>query len=177
LEYDDVLNKQRETIYSKRIEILEKSEKGELKEMVLPLLEKYNYSEADYEKKEKEVGVENMRQIEKVASLRVIDNLWIEHLENMDSLKDSVRLRAYGQRDPLVEYKKEGYKMFKELLENYERMLIESIMRASIKVENTPNQMQAVSENRGNSVPKSEIGRNDPCPCGSGKKYKHCCGK
>jgi preprotein translocase subunit SecA len=177
LEYDDVLNKQRETIYSKRIEILEKSEKGELKEVVLPLLEKYNYSQEDYEKKEKEVGIDNMRQIEKVASLRVIDNLWIEHLENMDSLKDSVRLRAYGQRDPLVEYKKEGFKMFKELLENYERMLIESIMRASIKVENAPNQMQAVSENRGNSVPKSEIGRNDPCPCGSGKKYKHCCGK
>jgi preprotein translocase subunit SecA len=177
LEYDDVLNKQRETIYSKRIEILEKSEKGELKEMILPLLEKYNYSLEDYEKKEKEVGVENMRQIEKVAGLRVIDNLWIEHLENMDSLKDSVRLRAYGQRDPLVEYKKEGFKMFKELLENYERMLIESIMRASIKVENAPNQMQAVSENRGNSVPKSEIGRNDPCPCGSGKKYKHCCGQ
>ncbi|MFZ2390370.1 MAG: SEC-C metal-binding domain-containing protein, partial [Minisyncoccales bacterium] len=120
---------------------------------------------------------ENMRQIEKVASLRVIDNLWIEHLENMDSLKDSVRLRAYGQRDPLVEYKKEGYKMFKELLENYEKMLIESIMRASIKVENAPNQMQTVSENRGNNVLKSEIGRNDPCPCGSGKKYKHCCGK
>jgi len=176
LEYDDVLNKQRETIYSKRIEILEKSEKGELKEVVLPLLEKYNYSQEDYEKKEKEVGVENMRQIEKVASLRVIDNLWIEHLENMDSLKDSVRLRAYGQRDPLVEYKKEGFKMFKELLENYERMLIESIMRASIKVENTPNQMQAVSENRGNNIPKSEIGRNDPCPCGSGKKYKKCHG-
>ncbi|MFZ2390767.1 MAG: preprotein translocase subunit SecA, partial [Minisyncoccales bacterium] len=98
LEYDDVLNKQRETIYSKRIEILEKAEKGELKETVLPLLEKYNYSSDDYEKKEKEVGAENMRQIEKVASLRVIDNLWIEHLENMDSLKDSVRLRAYGQR-------------------------------------------------------------------------------
>jgi preprotein translocase subunit SecA len=177
LDYDDVLNKQRETIYSKRIEVLEKAEKGELKEFVLPLLEKYNYSLEDYEKKEKEVGVENMRQIEKVAALRVIDNLWIEHLENMESLKDSVRLRAYGQRDPLVEYKKEGHKMFRELLDNYERMLVESIMRSSVRVENTLNQMQVASEDRGNSVPKSEIGRNDPCPCGSGKKYKHCCGK
>jgi len=177
LDYDDVLNKQRGTIYSKRVEVLEKAEKGELKEVVLPLLEKYNYSLEDYEKKEKEVGIENMRQIEKVAALRVIDNLWIEHLENMESLKDSVRLRAYGQRDPLVEYKKEGHKMFRELLDNYERMLIESIMRATIKVENTPNQMQVASEGRGNSAPKSEIGRNDPCPCGSGKKYKHCCGK
>ena len=177
LEYDDVLNKQRETIYTKRIDILEKSEKGELKEFVLPLLENYGFTIEDYEKKEKEVGNDNMRQIEKIAALRVIDNLWIEHLENMDSLKDSVRLRAYGQRDPLVEYKKEGYKMFKELLENYEKLIIESIMRATVRVENTPNQMQAVSENRGNSSSKNEIGRNDPCPCGSGKKYKHCCGK
>ena len=177
LEYDDVLNKQRETIYSKRIEILEKAEKGELKEFVLPLLENYGFTIEDYEKKEKEVGNDNMRQIEKIAALRVIDNLWIEHLENMDSLKDSVRLRAYGQRDPLVEYKKEGYKMFKELLENYEKLIIESIMRATVRVENTPNQMQAVSGNRGNSSLKNEIGRNDPCPCGSGKKYKHCCGK
>ncbi|MCK9445413.1 preprotein translocase subunit SecA [bacterium] len=176
LEYDDVLNKQRETIYSKRIEVLEKAEKGGLKEFVLPLLEKCGFSLEDYEKKEKEVGNDNMRQIEKIAALRVIDNLWIEHLENMDSLKDSVRLRAYGQRDPLVEYKKEGYKMFKELLENYEKSVVESIMRATIKVENTPNQMQAVSEDRG-SAPKGEIGRNNPCPCGSGKKYKHCCGK
>jgi preprotein translocase subunit SecA len=177
LEYDDVLNKQRETIYSKRIEVLEKVEKGELKEVVLPLLEKYNYSLEDYEKKEKEVGVDSMRQIEKIAALRVIDNLWIEHLENMESLKDSVRLRAYGQRDPLVEYKKEGHKMFRELLENYERMLVESIMRASVKVENSPNQMQVASEDRGGNISKTEIGRNDPCPCGSGKKYKHCCGK
>lgn len=177
LDYDDVLNKQRETIYSKRVEVLEKSGKGELKETILPLLEKYNYSLGDYEKKEKEVGIDNMRQIEKVAALRVIDNLWIEHLENMESLKDSVRLRAYGQRDPLIEYKKEGHKMFKELLDNYERMLVESVMRATVRVENTPNQMQIVSEDRGSSAPKSEIGRNDPCPCGSGKKYKHCCGK
>jgi preprotein translocase subunit SecA len=173
LDYDDVLNKQRETIYSKRNEILEK---GDLKEMVLPLLEKYGYTVEDYEKKEQEVGSENMRQIERVASLRVIDTLWIEHLENMESLKDSVRLRAYGQRDPLVEYKKEGLIMFRELLDNYEKMLIETIMRASINTQSAPTQMQTVSEDRGSSVPKLEIGRNDPCPCGSGKKYKKCCG-
>jgi len=177
LEYDDVLNKQRETIYSKRIEILEQAEKGELKETVSPLLEKYGYTLEDYEKKEKETGTDNMRQIEKIAALRVVDNLWIEHLENMESLKDSVRLRAYGQRDPLVEYKKEAHIMFRELLDNYEKMIVESIMRATIKVENTPNQMQAISEDRGSGASKEEIGRNDPCPCGSGKKYKHCCGK
>jgi preprotein translocase subunit SecA len=173
LEYDDVLNKQRETIYSKRDEILQNDN---LKEGILPLLEKHNHTIDDYEKKEKEVGSENMRKIERVASLRVIDTLWIEHLENMDSLKDSVRLRAYGQRDPLVEYKKEALIMFKELLENYEKMLIESIMRASINVQSAPSQMQEASQ-RNNIVAKDEIGRNDPCPCGSEKKYKKCCGK
>lgn len=173
LEYDDVLNKQRETIYSKRDQILGSDN---LKETVLPLLEKHGYTLEAYENKEKEVGSENMRKIEKVAGLRVIDTLWIEHLENMESLKDSVRLRAYGQRDPLVEYKKEALIMFKELLENYEKMLIESIMRASINVQSAPTQMQEAAQ-RSETAPKSEIGRNDPCPCGSGKKYKKCCGK
>ena len=173
LEYDDVLNKQRETIYSKRDQILGSDN---LKETVLPLLEKHGYTLEAYENKEKEVGLENMRKIEKVAGLRVIDTLWIEHLENMESLKDSVRLRAYGQRDPLVEYKKEALIMFKELLENYEKMLIESIMRASINVQSAPTQMQEAAQ-RSETAPKSETGRNDPCPCGSGKKYKKCCGK
>jgi len=173
LEYDDVLNKQRETMYSKRDQILESDN---LKETILPLLEKHGYTLEAYEKKESEVGSENMRKIERVAGLRVIDTLWIEHLENMDSLKDSVRLRAYGQRDPLVEYKKEALIMFKELLENYEKTLIESIMRATINVQSSPTQMQEASQ-RSETVAKDETGRNDPCPCGSGKKYKKCCGK
>ncbi|MFA5310180.1 MAG: preprotein translocase subunit SecA [Candidatus Paceibacterota bacterium] len=173
LDYDDVLNKQRETIYSKRDDLLQRND---LKEMFLPLLEKHGHSVEEYEKKEQEVGSDNMRQIERVASLRVIDNLWIEHLENMDSLKDSVRLRAYGQRDPLVEYKKEALIMFKELLENYEKMVVESILHASIN-QRPATQIQAVAENRNTGGVKDEIGRNDPCPCGSGKKYKKCCGK
>ncbi len=178
LEYDDVLNKQREIVYSKRVELLEKSGKVELREEMVALSEKYGHSKEDYEKKEKEVEVENMRQIEKVAGLRVIDTLWIEHLENMESLKDSVRLRAYGQRDPLVEYKKEAHKMFKELMENYEKMVVESIMHATINTKPVPTQMQIISGDRGDSAAKKEaVGRNDPCPCGSGKKYKKCCGK
>ncbi|MFZ3055067.1 MAG: preprotein translocase subunit SecA [Minisyncoccales bacterium] len=173
LDYDDVLNKQRETIYSKRDDLLQNNN---LKSVFLPLFEKYGYSAADYEKKEQEVGSDNMRQIERIASLRVIDNLWVEHLENMDSLKDSVRLRAYGQRDPLVEYKKEALIMFKELLENYEKVLVESILHASIN-QRPVAQIQAVAENRNIPGAKDGVGRNDPCPCGSGKKYKHCCGK
>lgn len=172
LDYDDVLNKQRETIYSKRDDLLQSSD---LKSQFLPLFEKYGYSSADYEKKEQEVGSDSMRQIERLASLRVIDNLWIEHLENMDSLKDSVRLRAYGQRDPLVEYKKEALIMFKELLENYEKMLVESVMHASVN-QKPAVQIQSVAENR-NIAADNGIGRNDLCPCGSGKKYKKCHGK
>ncbi len=169
LEYDDVLNKQRDVIYSKRDEILKKES---LREMIIPLLPKYGYSEDDYNQKEKEVGEENMRQIEKIAGLRAIDSIWVEHLENMESLKDSVRLRAYGQRDPLVEYKKEGHKLFKELLENCERNMVEAIMKATISIQ-TPSNLEEYSTPQ----KKGEIGRNDPCPCGSGKKYKKCCGK
>ena len=173
LEYDDVLNKQRDIIYLKRFEILENSEKKELKKIVLPLISKYGYSEEDYNNKEKEVGEDNMRLIEKISSLRSIDSLWIEHLENMESLKDSVRLRAYGQRDPLVEYKKEAHLLFKEFLEICEKNMVEGIMKASINSQVTP--MQKFSE--GNQpIKKEEINRNDPCPCGSGKKYKKCCG-
>jgi preprotein translocase subunit SecA len=169
LEYDDVLNKQRNTIYSKRDEILGREN---LRDMIVPLLSKYGYSENDYNRKEKEVGEENMRQIEKIAGIRAIDSIWIEHLENMESLKDSVRLRAYGQRDPLVEYKKEGHRLFKELLENCERNMVESIMKATINI-----QPLSKPEEYSTSKNKTGISRNDPCPCGSGKKYKKCCGK
>ena len=169
LEYDDVLNKQRNTIYSKRDEILGREN---LRDMIVPLLSKYGYSEDDYNRKEKEVGEENMRQIEKIAGIRAIDSIWIEHLENMESLKDSVRLRAYGQRDPLVEYKKEGHRLFKELLENCERNMVESIMKATINI-----QPLSKPEEYSTSKNKTGISRNDPCPCGSGKKYKKCCGK
>jgi len=140
--------------------------------MIVPLLSKYGYSEDDYNRKEKEVGEENMRQIEKIAGIRAIDSIWIEHLENMESLKDSVRLRAYGQRDPLVEYKKEGHRLFKELLENCERNMVESIMKATINI-----QPLSKPEEYSTSKNKTGISRNDPCPCGSGKKYKKCCGK
>ncbi|MFA5228461.1 MAG: preprotein translocase subunit SecA [Candidatus Paceibacterota bacterium] len=169
LEYDDVLNKQRDTIYTKRNEILSKDN---LRDTIIPLLSNYGYSEDDYNKKEAEVGKDNMRQIEKIAGIRAIDSIWVEHLENMESLKDSVRLRAYGQRDPLVEYKKESYKLFKELLNNCERNMVEGIMKATINIQ-PPTKLEEFSTSKS----KTGINRNDPCPCGSGKKYKKCCGK
>ncbi len=171
LEYDDVLNKHRDVIYKRRKELLEKGEKKELKQDILSLVDKAGFTSEDYENKEKELGEDNMRQLEMIASLRSLDMLWVEHLENMESLRESVRLRAYGQRDPLIEYKKESHAMFKDLLENYEKLVINTIMRAGINIAPQQEKRQTIVEG------VKEIGRNDPCPCGSGKKYKKCCGK
>ena len=177
LDYDDVLNKHREVIYKKRREIVEaKSEERRAK--IMELIKKYGFSEKDYENKEKEVGSENMRQIEKVVSLKILDGLWMEHLENMESLRDSVRLRAYGQRDPLVEYKGEGHKMFKKLLETIESNIAQTILRVKLTAQPVQQPVQQSVHQPGTA----KVGRNDPCPCGkinpqTGKpvKYKKCC--
>ncbi|MDP1629614.1 MAG: preprotein translocase subunit SecA, partial [bacterium] len=233
LEYDDVMNIQRRTIYRKRREIMESEN---LKEQILNmvgeqiagmvnfhtagLLQEWNLEEiaenikalipspadihiqikdladpkkseieirnniidylADlarnaYEEKEKEVGGENMRQIEKILSLRTIDMLWMDHLENMEYLRDSVRLRAYGQQDPLVEYKNEGHRLFKELMTSIEANIVGTIFKVGLV---RPQTQMAAETNRGNQNSVSQkTGRNDPCPCGSGKKYKKCHGK
>ena len=171
LEYDDVMNKQREVIYKKRREILEKAQEKKLKQEILQMVKKAGSSEADYEKKEKEVGEDNMRQIEKVVSLRTLDTLWMNHLEEMEALRDSVRLRAYGQRDPLVEYKGEGHKMFQRLLEMIESSIANTIFKVSLVKQPLPQQSQPTQTLN----QKNKPGRNDPCPCGSSKKYKKCC--
>jgi len=185
LEYDDVLNKHREVAYKKRKEILGKSQ-DDFKSYILEIVKKYGFSEKDYEKKEKELGEGNMHQVEKVVSLRILDMLWLEHLENMEYLRDSVRLRAYGQQDPLVEYKNEGHKMFQGLLKNFEAGVANTIFRVSL----TPTVPQRPAPTVSSSLPasppagrtKNKPGRNDPCPCGkinpqTGKpmKYKKCC--
>jgi preprotein translocase subunit SecA len=139
-------------------------------------------AEEKYGQKEKQFGAENMRAVEKGIMLQTIDTLWMDHLDNMDHLRDSVRLRAYGQRDPLVEYKNEGHRLFQQLLGNIHAQIVNIIFkvesaqpvmpkRPSIAVENI--QPSGVGAPLGNSA----IGRNAPCPCGSGKKYKKCCGK
>jgi len=180
LEYDDVMNKHREVIYKKRREILEKAQSSNLKTHILEMVKKAGFSEEDYQKKEKEVGEENMRQIEKIISLRTLDMLWMEHLENMEYLRDSVRLRAYGQQDPLVEYKNEGHKMFQRLLSTMEASIAQTIFRVSLVPK--PAESPVVSSSAPVSKLKNKPGRNDPCPCGkinpkTGKpmKYKKCC--
>ncbi|MDO8633428.1 MAG: preprotein translocase subunit SecA [Candidatus Wildermuthbacteria bacterium] len=169
LEYDDVLNKHREVLYKKRNEFLEQAQQGILKTQLLDMVKKAGHTEGDYQKKEQEVGEENMRQAEKFVVLRTLDSLWIEHLENMEYLRDSVRLRAYGQQDPLVEYKNEGHKMFRALLDNMEALVVKYIMSVAL----APTQ-SAAPQSATPAAPR--VGRNDPCPCGSGKKYKRCHG-
>jgi len=210
LGYDDVLNKHREVIYKKRKEILVKIQNTEcknendLRAWIIDLAKKHGYSYQDYEKKEKEINKEKMRKIEKVIALRTLDLLWIEHLENMEHLRDSVRLRAYGQQDPLIEYKNEGHKLFRRLLSTLETNIVNAIFKVKIiepPVVSAAKQVFSEPSNSGlsgykTSKKKSEyqgfdnsvvrqgkkIGRNDPCPCGkinpdTGKpvKYKKCC--
>lgn len=169
LEYDDVLNKHREVVYKKRDEILEKSIDNTLKELILNIFKKLDLKDK-YLEKEKEIGEENMRQINKTVALRTIDMLWIDHLENMEGLRDSVRLRAYGQRDPLVEYKREGRVLFQNLINTIEENMANTILK--VRKVQKEEQVRNVAISGQTNRPK----RNDPCPCGSGKKYKKCCG-
>ena len=174
LEYDDVMNKHREVIYRKRKDILEKSQKKELRSLILEMVKKAGYSVKDYEEKEKEFGQENMPQVEKIIFLRILDMVWTNHLENMEYLRDSVRLRAYGQKDPLIEYKNEGHKMLKKLLLTLESTIAHTLLKAKP----APAQHQAAASpvrKYQSTATGKKPGRNDPCPCGSNKKYKKCC--
>ena len=133
----------------------------------------HKLAETTYEQKEKELSSEVMRQVEKMVLLRNIDTLWMDHLENMEYLQDSVRLRAYGQQDPLIEYKNEGHRMFKEMLAAIDRSVATTIFKVGV-----PRQQQEARPVMISSAPHADkAGRNDPCPCGSGKKYKKCHGK
>jgi preprotein translocase subunit SecA len=171
LEYDDVVNKQREAFYKRREGILEDFENLNLRERIIEIIKKNGYSESEYKKKETEIGEDKMREVEKILSLRILDSLWMSHLEEMDHLKSSVRLRAYGQRDPLVEYKKESHGMFHRLISDFESSLCNALFKVQVSVNTGPK--REVLESKPKSFKKP--GRNDPCPCGSGKKYKKCC--
>jgi len=167
LEYDDVLNKHREVIYKKRREMLEIKD---WKSQIESFIKKPDEKKA-LEGKEKELK-ENFNPIAKLITLRNLDMLWMDHLENMEYLRDSVRLRAYGQQDPLVEYKNEGHKMFRGLLSTIESSIINTILRVSLQSVGEKKIGLATEAQRSGA----KVGRNDPCPCGSGKKYKKCHG-
>ncbi|NQT30804.1 MAG: preprotein translocase subunit SecA [Deltaproteobacteria bacterium] len=136
-----------------------------------------------YEEKEKEIGPENMRAVERLVMLRVIDMLWVEHLTMMEHMRQGIGLQAVGQRDPLVAYKKEGHNLFQDLLSTIQHDVVHSIYHVGIARREAPPKPPAPVQAGGNvnkqrmKVGGKKIGRNDPCPCGSGKKYKHCCGR
>ena len=259
LEYDDVMNKQREVIYEQRREVLEgKNLKERIFEMIEDLFEdSYNtfidpeaYPEdwdveglkewtsslfsvnmflngknllkinnqqeveiaeltcedlkerllktikETYELREKQMGDEKIRWLEKRIMLYVIDTIWKDHLLSMDHLKEGIGLRGYAQKNPLNEYKKEGYEMFVGMIERIKQGIMEYLFRVQVATEEEqeigfmPQQQQKMLENHG-GPPESrggggvqttvkrnteKVGRNQPCPCGSGKKYKKCCG-
>jgi len=149
-------------------------------------------AKAVYNAKEAEFGEEMLRQVEKMIYLQVIDTLWKEHLLNMDHLKEGIGLRGYAQRDPLREYQKEGYDLFIDLLgrisaETIEKLFMVQIAREPLRHQAEPasSQKLVLSRGTGGDQPApgktvkrdgKKVGRNDPCPCGSGKKYKKCCG-
>jgi preprotein translocase subunit SecA len=136
---------------------------------------------AAYAEREKELGAELLRQVERSVVLSVIDNKWREHLSDMDYLRAGIGLRAMGQRDPLVEYQKEGYEMFSELVEAAKRDTVRYLFRVQLAQAQPPAAQRAkpvapVQPQPGSVGAADKVGRNDPCPCGSGKKYKRCHG-
>ncbi|MDZ4231856.1 MAG: SEC-C metal-binding domain-containing protein, partial [Candidatus Pacearchaeota archaeon] len=168
LDYDDVLNRHREIFYSRRREVLEMAKDGSIKEYAFDLVREQGGSLQDLEKREQELGKETFVQFAKAVALRVMDSLWMDHLEMMEALRDSVRLRAYGQQDPLVEYKNEGRKEFDRFLASVGSLTANALLTAQVQA-NRPQPVSVQVESH-----KEDVGRNDPCPCGSGKKWKRC---
>ena len=222
LDYDDVLNKHRENIYSERRKILSGADlKANIQDMIaeeireiisgclvgqnpedwdldallngvstiLPLppgINKDNlarmsrreieekllqYASSLYEERERELGAENMRILERLVMLRAIDSRWVEHLTAMEDIRQGIGLYAYAQRDPLVAYKHQAHEMFQSLWENIKHDIVRTIYHVGIVKKPLPEKKEPAV------VGKKKVGRNDPCPCGSGKKYKYCCGR
>jgi preprotein translocase subunit SecA len=129
-----------------------------------------DYANELYNQREQELSPDNMRIAERLVMLRVIDRLWMEHLTAMEHLREGIGLRAVGQEQPLVVYKREGHAFFEALLASIQHDVAHSIYHVGIAKEAPQKKREVVPVGK-------RVGRNDPCPCGSGKKYKHCCGK
>ena len=156
-------------------------------------------AEADYVHKEQELGPELMRRLERVWMLNVLDRLWIQHLTSIDDLREGIGLRAYGQRDPLIEYKVEAARMFDELQHTIRAEVVNTIFHLQVQQQAPPPPTRQAFESGPDKGEESangaarpargaraaarqpvqvgaKVGRNDPCPCGSGKKFKRCHG-
>ncbi|ERI89447.1 preprotein translocase, SecA subunit [Clostridiales bacterium oral taxon 876 str. F0540] len=160
------------------LEELAKLSNQEIKENLLEI------AMSIYNAKEEDFGSEQMREIERVILLRVVDTKWMDHIDNMDHLKQGIGLRAYKQQDPVQAYQFEGSEMFDEMIYNIKIDTVKYLFH--VQVEKAPEREKVAVEtstNQDDSLPKqpvkkeSKVGRNDPCPCGSGKKYKNCCGR
>lgn len=248
LNYDDVMNTQREIIYKQRREVLDgedlkanvlKMIKSLIEDIVTPyfaeehvnkesLLQELNTNltitdleslnkenihlkevieeavekaYAIYDEREKTIGAEELRELERVVTLKIVDEKWMDHIDAMDELKDGNGLRAYGQKDPVVQYRIEGFDMFDQMVLDIKTDVVKLLMHVRKKEENIQRteaaritgmslENSAISNLDGTIAPKTsspqnqtvvnnepKVGRNDQCPCGSGKKYKQCCGK
>jgi preprotein translocase subunit SecA len=250
LQYDDVMNTQREIIYGQRRDVLDGKD---LKETIIKMIEptaeivtssffenegKVNKDALEleiknsfgvetlnvlqqeslkkedvvkeivekaiekYEQKEAEIGTEQLREIERVVMLKVVDQKWMDHIDAMDDLKEGIGLRAYGQKDPVAQYRIEGFDMFDEMVTEIQTDVVKillnmqktgevkrtEIAKITSEAQATLNSINVVKENRPNGPEttgkkqpivnkEAKVGRNDLCPCGSGKKYKNCCGR
>ncbi len=157
---------------------LDRLDKEDLREFIVEAMTKR------YEQKEQEFGSELTRELERVILLRVVDQKWMDHIDAMDQLRHGIGLRAYGQRDPVVEYKFEGFEMFEEMIKTIQEDSMKIILNSHIDKEHAPERekvAEPIVASHGDEPKKSvtksaKVGNNDPCPCGSGKKYKKCCG-
>jgi len=151
----------------------------------------YDQTLAAYAEREKMIGTENLRHLERIVMLQTVDNLWKDHLLSMDHLKEGIGLRGYAQQNPLIVYKKEGFDLFQDLIERIKEETLAILFRIQLAEPQSLQEMQKAQDQEliysgGDAAPakkqpmrreEKKVGRNDPCPCGSGKKYKKCCGR
>ena len=151
-------------------------------------------AEKIYAAKEAEWGHDTTREIERVVLLKVVDTKWMAHIDDMDELKRGISLRSFGQKDPVIEYRYEGFDMFDAMVESIQEDTVRMLLTLRIQRRNEDNQVVAPQREQvakpaeanapstgdgslaGRTIRKAKVGDNDPCPCGSGKKYKKCCG-
>jgi preprotein translocase subunit SecA len=233
LEYDNVMNTQRQIIYAQRQKVLDGedlrenilsmlrstvdsavadaiAENGGVNEgtvntiatalgfclpkgLTMPTKESelgdavYEAAEAVYAQKEERYGAEVMRELERVIMLRVVDELWMEHIDAMDDLKQGIGLRAYGQHDPVVAYKEEGFTMFEAMVDSIREETVRRLFLVQLRAQQEVKREKVAKETGTGAANNAQVkkqpirnkdkkvGPNDPCPCGSGKKYKKCC--
>jgi len=161
--------------------ILDEIANRETDDLILYLSKKLT---SEYEEKIKSIPTEITDEFEKAITLRVIDTHWMEHINTMSHLKEGIFLRGYAQNNPLIEYKNEGYELFDKLLQRIDSQTTTYLLKAEVRQNSERKKVaEGVTNENSTKVKKKspkrveKIGRNDPCPCGSGKKYKQCCGK